>query len=101
MEYAKAAHVYETTENKEAIEEVWRDFRKLFIETPMQHQFEEYIPGLRKVVHSLFENVDEGKLNQAINAMKEICGDHYVSYDMYHVPAMPEQYANKIKFITV
>lgn len=101
MEYAKAAHVYETTENKEAIEEVWRDFRKLFIETPMQHHFDEYIPGLRKVVHSLFENVDEGKLNQAINAMKEICGDHYVSYDMYHVPAMPEKFVNKIKIITI
>ena len=39
--------------------------------------------------------------NQAINAMKEICGDHYVSYDMYHVPAMPEKFVNKIKFITV
>ena len=67
----------------------------------MQHHFDEYIPGLRKVVYSLFENVDEGKLNQAINAMKEICGDHYVSYDMYHVPAMPEKFVNKIKFITV
>ena len=101
MEYAKFANTYETIENKEAIGEVWNEYRKTFVDTPLRHHFDEYIPGLRKVVHSLFENVDEGKLNQAINAMKEICGDHYVSYDMYHVPAIPEKFVNKIKFITV
>lgn len=101
IEYAKVANVWETVEDKEAFDEVCRDFRKSFIDTPLQHHFDEYIPWLRKVVHALFENVDEGKLNQAINVMKEICGDHYVSYDMYHVPSMPKKYANKIKLIKI
>ena len=101
IEYAMAANVWEIVEDKEAIEEVLRDFRKLFIDTPLQHHFDEYIPWLRKVVHTLFEDVDEGKLNQAIKAMKDICGDHYVSYDMYHVPALPKKYANKIKLIKI
>lgn len=101
IEYAKVANVWETVEDKEAFDEVCRDFRKLFIDTPLQHHFEEYIPWLRKVVYALFENVDEGKLNQTINVMKEICGDHYVSYDMYHVPSMPKKYANKIKLIKI
>ena len=101
IEYAKVANVWETVEDKEAFDEMCRDFRKSFIDTPLQHHFEEYIPWLRKVVYALFENVDEGKLNQAINVMKEICGDHYVSYDMYHVPSMPKKYANKIKLIKI
>lgn len=85
LEYINAEPNHEWRDDMERREMSVNAYKSKFVGTPLKHHFEEYESFLREIINTYLETVNEFALEKALKTMREICGDHYVAYDRYHV----------------
>lgn len=85
LEYIKVEPNHVWRDDMERREMAVNAYKFMFVGTTLKHHFQEYEPFLQEIIHTYFEAVNDFAFEKALKVMREICGDHYVAYDRYHI----------------
>lgn len=85
LEYSKQDKDVVWRDNLEQRETIMNNLKDLLLGTPLTHHFSEYEKPMRDIMFTFVETLNEFALEKAMKAMRDIYGDHYVTYDLYHI----------------